>query len=188
MNIPNSITMFRIILVPVIVIFLIDQQLLPALVVFLIAGIGDGLDGFFARILNQKTTLGAFLDPLADKLLLTTIYIVMAFFHLAPGWLAVMVASRDLLIISGLAVLAWNSHLPAIKPTLDSKITTFLQIITITYLLGRDFFPTREWLTGGLLTFTAAFTFISGLRYIVIGFQILEKHDTSKKQSITRQT
>lgn len=175
MNVPNFITMIRIILVPVIVIFIIDNQPLPALLVFLIAGLGDGLDGFFARALKQKTALGAFLDPLADKLLLTTIYVVMAFCHMAPGWLAVMVASRDLLIVSGLAVLAWNSHFPIIKPTLDSKITTFLQIITMAYLLGRGYLPAQEWLTVLLLTLTAVFTVISGLRYIIIGFRVLDE-------------
>lgn len=179
MNVPNFITMIRIVLVPVIVIFLIDHQPLPALLVFLIAGIGDGLDGFFARALKQKTALGAFLDPLADKLLLTTIYVVMAFCHMAPGWLAVMVASRDLLIVSGLAVLAWNRHFPIMKPTLDSKITTFMQIITMAYLLGHDYFPPRLWLTIPLLALTAAFTAISGLRYIIIGFRILDSQEQS---------
>jgi len=175
MNVPNLITMLRIILVPVLVIFLINNQLLLALMFFLLAGIGDGLDGFFARALNQKTSLGAFLDPLADKLLLTTSYVVMAFCHLAPGWLAVMVASRDLLIVVGLAVLAWNSHVPTIHPTMDSKITTFLQIVTLAYLLGRAYLPVPEWLVGLLLSVTAAFTVISGLRYIAIGFRILDQ-------------
>lgn len=183
MNVPNSITIFRIILVPVIVIFLIEGQELYALLAFLLAGIGDGLDGFLARALNQKTALGAFLDPLADKLLLTTLYVVMGFCHLAPGWLAVLVASRDLLILSGLAILAWHSHLPAIKPTLDSKITTFLQIVTIAYLLGRGYLPAQEWLTGLLLTTTAAFTVISGLRYIFIGFRIF---DDQQNQQISQ--
>lgn len=180
MSLPNCITMIRIVLVPVIVIFLINNQLLPALLVFLIAGISDGLDGFFARALNQKTALGAFLDPLADKLLLTTIYVVMAFNHLAPGWLAVVVASRDLLIVSGLAVLVWNNHFPAMKPTLDSKITTFLQIVAMSYLLGRNYFPSREWFTDLLLVATAVFTVISGLRYIAIGFQLLDTQEKSK--------
>lgn len=173
MNIPNFITMLRIILVPIIVVLLIEGQLLAALLTFLAAGIGDGLDGFFARALNQKTTLGAFLDPLADKLLLTTIYIVMAVYHQIPAWLAVMVASRDVLIVSGLAILAWNQHFPLMKPTIDSKITTFCQIVTMAYLLGHDFLPYREWLAHGLIALTAIFTTISGLRYIIIGFRII---------------
>lgn len=174
MNVPNFITMLRIILVPVVVIFIIDGQVVNALIVFLVAGIGDGLDGFLARVLHQKTALGAFLDPLADKLLLTTIYVVMAFCHLAPGWLAVMVASRDLLIISGLAVLAWNSHFPAMQPTLDSKITTLLQIITVAFLLAKNHLVGQEWLEFSLLATTGGFTAISGVRYIIIGFRMLE--------------
>lgn len=185
MNVPNLITMLRIILVPVIVIFLIENQLLPALLVFLVAGICDGLDGFLARALSQKTTLGAFIDPLADKLLLTTIYVVMAFYHKAPGWLAVMVASRDLLIVSGLAVLAWNSHFPVMKPTMDSKITTFMQIVTMAYLLGRDYIPAREWLLTPLLTATAIFTVFSGLRYIAIGFRILDKEEARNNSKLS---
>lgn len=180
MNIPNLITMLRIILVPVIVIFLIDGQLLPALLVFLLAGIGDGLDGFFARALNQQTRLGAFLDPLADKLLLTTIYIVMAFCRLAPGWLAVLVASRDLLIVSGLGIMAWYGLFPRMRPTVDSKITTFLQIVTMAYLLGHQYLPDRQWLTVLLLATTGGFTVFSGLRYIIIGFRLLESYDNDK--------
>jgi cardiolipin synthase len=178
MNVPNIVTMIRILLVPVIVIFLIDNQHLPALLVFMVAGIGDGLDGYLARALNQKTALGAFLDPLADKLLLTTTYIVMAFYHMAPGWLAVMVASRDLLIISGLAVLAWNSHFPDMHPTLDSKITTLLQIVTMTFLLGKNYLSGLEWLEVLLLVATGVFTFGSGLRYIFIGFHQIDRHQS----------
>lgn len=175
MNIPNFITMIRIILVPVIVIFLIEGRLLAALLTFLVAGIGDGLDGFMARTLNQKTTLGAFLDPLADKLLLTTIYIVMAVYHQAPAWLAVMVASRDLLIVSGLAILAWNHLLPLMQPTIDSKITTFCQIVTMAYLLGREIVPYSPWLAEGLIFLTAILTTVSGVHYIIIGFRIFGK-------------
>jgi cardiolipin synthase len=172
MNIPNFITMIRIILVPIIIIFLIEGRLLAALLIFLIAAAGDGLDGFMARTLNQKTTLGAFLDPLADKLLLTSIYVVMAVQHQAPAWLAVMVVSRDLLIVSGLAILAWNQLFPLIKPTIDSKITTFCQIVTIAYLLGREILPYSEWLAHGLIVLTAILTVFSGIRYIIIGFRI----------------
>lgn len=180
MNIPNCITMIRIVLVPVIVIFIIDGQALNALLVFLLAGVGDALDGFFARALNQKTALGAFLDPLADKLLLTTIYVVMAFYHLAPGWLAVMVASRDLLIVTGIAVLVWGNKFPVMKPTLDSKITTFLQIVTMAYLFGRNYLIPLEWLSPWLLAATGVFTAISGVRYIIIGFRLFEYSEHNK--------
>lgn len=178
MNLPNLITVGRIILVPVIVIFLIHDQLLAAFLAFILAGICDALDGFVARALNQQTALGAFLDPVADKLLLTTIYVFMAFFHKAPGWLAVLVASRDFLIIGGIAVLAWNNQFPSMRPTLDSKITTFLQLVTMAYLLGKEYLPVQGWLTVVLLTSTAVFTVISGLRYIVIGIRIFENQES----------
>lgn len=185
MNIPNFITMIRIILVPVIVVLLIEGRLLAALLTFLAAGIGDALDGFLARTLNQKTALGAFLDPLADKLLLTTTYIVMAVNHRVPVWLAVMVVSRDLLIFTGLAILlAWNHRFPVMKPTFDSKVTTFCQIVTLAYLLGQDFLPGLAGLAPVLIALTATLTAVSGIRYIIIGFRIIGKQQNDLQSTI----
>jgi len=173
MNVPNFITLIRIILVPVMVIFLMEGKDFLAMLTFLAAGIGDGLDGFLARALNQRTKLGAFLDPLADKLLLTTSFIVLAIYDLAPGWLAVLVASRDILIVTGIGILTWNDHFPQLKPTVDSKITTFFQIITLAFLLGHDYTGPVLWLLNPLLACTAVMTVISGIRYIIIGFRTL---------------
>ena len=135
MNIPNSITLVRIILVPVMLYFMIEGQDLLALLVFAISAISDGLDGFFAKILHQRTRLGAFLDPIADKLLLGTAFIVLAISGLAPSWLAIMVVSRDLMIMTGIGILAWDKDFPAIKPTIDGKMTTLLQILTIKHTI-----------------------------------------------------
>ncbi|MDF1577083.1 MAG: CDP-alcohol phosphatidyltransferase family protein [Desulfurivibrionaceae bacterium] len=173
MNVPNSITLFRIILVPVMLYFLIEGENLSALIVFVVAALSDGLDGFFAKILNQKTRLGAFLDPIADKLLLSTSFIVLAVFGLAPTWLAIMVVSRDLLIITGIGILAWDNDFPAIQPTIDGKITTFLQVLTIGFLLSQQYIGSYQWLYHPLITSTGLFTAISGTRYMLIGFRLL---------------
>ena len=101
MNIPNLLTLLRIILVPVIVILLIQGLFLKALIVFVVAAFSDVLDGFLARILRQKTALGAYLDPIADKALLASSFVTLSILHVIPGWLAVIVISRDVIILLG---------------------------------------------------------------------------------------
>ncbi|RLA89883.1 MAG: CDP-diacylglycerol--glycerol-3-phosphate 3-phosphatidyltransferase, partial [Deltaproteobacteria bacterium] len=99
MTIPNFLTILRILLTPVLVILLLEGRLSEALFVFIIAGVTDALDGLIARLYKQKTRLGAFLDPLADKLLLVTTYVILAVQGLVPSWLTVIVLSRDVLIV-----------------------------------------------------------------------------------------
>jgi len=173
MNVPNSITFVRIILVPIMLYFLIEGDNLSALIVFSIAALSDGLDGLFAKLLDQKTRLGAFLDPIADKFLLSTSFIALAILGLAPTWLAIMAVSRDLLIITGIGILAWDKDFPAIRPTIDGKITTFLQVLTIVFLLGHQYTSLYQWLYYPLITATGLFTAVSGTRYMLIGFRLL---------------
>lgn len=173
MNIPNSITLVRIILVPVMLYFMIEGQDMAALMIFAIAAISDGLDGLVAKILKQQTRLGAFLDPIADKLLLGTAFIVLAISGAAPSWLAIMVVSRDLMILTGIGILAWDKDFPTIKPTVDGKVTTLLQVITIGFLLGHQYTEPYQWLHFPLMTITGLFTAISGTRYMMTGFSLL---------------
>ena len=181
MNVPNFITLIRIILVPVMLIFILEGKNLFALLTFAVAAISDGLDGFIARMFNQKTRLGAFLDPIADKLLLSTSFIVLAIYGLAPKWLAIMVVSRDLLILTGIGILAWDTDFPKIKPTFDGKATTFFQIVTIGFLLAHDYMESFQWLYMPLIICTAVLTAISGVRYIIIGFRILDGNNSGGK-------
>ena len=95
MTVPNLITTLRIILAPIFIIYLINDQFLSALIVFLLCGISDGLDGFVARVLNQKSTIGSFLDPLADKIILVAAFIVLGVRGFLPSWLVVMVIARE---------------------------------------------------------------------------------------------
>ncbi len=172
-NLPNLITISRIVLTPVLVIFLINGRMTAALIVFLISGISDGLDGFIARLMRNKTRFGEITDPLADKLLLDTTYVTLAVNALLPSWLAVVVLSRDLVIVIGIAVLAIFDRPVSIKPLVTSKITTFLQITTIVIFLGEDFFSTPAGFKHGFIIITAAMTIISGAQYMSRGFRIL---------------
>lgn len=173
MNVPNFITMFRILMVPLVVIFLMEGKPQYAFLVFIIAGISDGLDGFIARAFKQKTVLGAYLDPIADKLLLNTSFVALAIFGVLPGWLAVLVVSRDVIILGGIGILLLNGREFAIRPSIYSKTTTLVQLATICYFLGYDYLGNHLFIQIYLIYLSTFFTLLSGLHYIVAGFRIL---------------
>jgi len=173
MNIPNAITLIRILLVPLIVIFLINGDYLKALIVFFICGITDALDGFLARVLHQKTSLGAYLDPIADKALLVSCFLTLAIGRAIPGWLAVIVISRDVIILSGICILFMMSIPFSIKPIMISKITTVTQILTlllVLFLKSLPFTLDHTWIFLAYLV-TALITILSGFKYIAIGLK-----------------
>jgi cardiolipin synthase len=182
-NIPNTLTVLRIVLVPVIVILLIQGQFTKALVCFIIAGVTDGLDGMLARVLNQTTVVGAYLDPLADKVLVISMYATLAVIGIIPGWLAVIVISRDFIILGGILVLTLMSVNMEIKPSYVSKINTMLQLATIFVALllkvggaekhFREVFVFVCWLT-------AIFTVISGGDYLVKGMKLINRGDADR--------
>ncbi len=168
-GLPNIITVIRIILTPLFVILLLKDMQGYALLIFTLAGISDGLDGFLARYTNQQTTLGAHLDPLADKLLLTSAYICLAVMRLIPGWLAVLVITRDVIILIGIAVFSMTGISVSIKPSLISKCTTVFQLSTIFFSLLQPRFTQAFALGWALIWITAALTILSGLHYIYLG-------------------
>lgn len=173
-NIPNILTVLRILITPLFVIFLIRNQHGYALLVFAFAGVSDGLDGLIARWLNQRSDLGAVLDPIADKLLLTAAYITLGILRDIPGWLAVLVISRDVLIVTGIAVLTFADIHFDIRPSLISKWTTVFQILMVgVSLLGLDFSGAQT-LQLALAGVTAGMTVLSGLHYTYIGLNILQ--------------
>lgn len=173
-NIPNILTVLRILVTPLFVIFLIRNQHGYALLVFVFAGVSDGLDGLIARWLNQRSDLGAVLDPIADKLLLTAAYITLGFLRDIPGWLAVLVISRDVLIVTGIAVLTFADIHFDIRPSLISKWTTVFQILMIgVSLLDLDFSGAQT-LQLALVWVTAGMTVLSGLHYTYLGLNILQ--------------
>jgi cardiolipin synthase len=135
---PNAITVFRIALVPVFILYLNDDNYGGALTVFVVAGVSDSLDGFIAKRYNLVTRIGAILDPLADKILLVTAYIMLAILGHVPLWLVLTVGFRDLLIVSG--YVAYTSLIGAtqIRPTYLSKLNTLLQIALVVGILGQQ--------------------------------------------------
>jgi cardiolipin synthase len=168
MNIPNLLTLLRILLVPLVVILLMDGAYFAALLVFLFAGITDGLDGFLARLLEQKTLLGAYLDPLADKALIASSFVTLSILGFIPGWLTVLVITRDLMILLGISLLTLLSIPFEVRPVAVSKITTAFQLFTVFMVLltknfaGEPLAP----LVGFLFWATAVLTVLSGLSYV----------------------
>jgi cardiolipin synthase len=176
-SIPNILTLVRILLTPVFVILLLRDMFPVALLVFAAAGISDGLDGLIARYMNQRTTLGAYLDPAADKLLLTSAFIVMAVLGIIPDWLMVIVITRDVVIVLGLAILTLTEKKYEVKPTLVSKCTTAIQILLVFVSLYDPAHTKLALLHPVLLWGTAILTTLSGLHYIYIGMNILQEPD-----------
>jgi cardiolipin synthase (CMP-forming) len=181
MNIPNLITLLRIILVPVIVILLIQGSFFKALIVYIVAGLSDALDGFLARVLKQQTMLGAYLDPIADKALLASSFVTLSVLHIIPSWLTVIVISRDFIILLGISVLSIMSITVEIRPAFISKVTTGLQLITVLLALSIRCLPYdfKEIWTLTLYWVTAFFTILSGLNYMSRGMELIN-HDTKK--------
>ncbi len=178
MNVPNVLTLLRILLVPVIVIFLIKGSFSKALLVFAMACITDGLDGFFARVLKQKTVLGSYLDPLADKALIITSYVTLSVLNVIPSWLAVIVISRDFIILLGLSVLTMMSISFEIRPTFVSKVTTLFQFLTVCFVLVFKQLPdyVNPDVMMAMYWVTALLTIASGFNYIFRGIRLINSH------------
>jgi cardiolipin synthase (CMP-forming) len=128
-NVPNLITILRILLVPLTVWLMISHSFAWALAAFIVAGVSDGVDGYIARKFDLRSELGANLDPLADKALLMSIFVVLGALQVIPVWLVILVVTRDVLII-GAVMLSWFMGRPvAVKPLLVSKANTTVQIV-----------------------------------------------------------
>ncbi len=175
MNLPNLLTLIRILLIPVFVIFIMNKQTSWALATFAVAGVTDGVDGLLARLTHQRTELGAYLDPIADKLLLSASYVTLAIIQLLPSWLTVVVITRDIIILLGLLVFLLTGHRPKLQPSRVSKLTTFFQISTILLVLFREYHPSIEVYSIFALYGAAVLTVISGAHYIYLGTQILNE-------------
>jgi cardiolipin synthase len=180
-NIPNTLSIIRILLTPLFVILLIRGMFLSSLLVFAIAGVSDALDGLSARYLNQRTVLGAYLDPIADKILLMSAFITLAVLDVIPPWLTVIVISRDVIIVIGHAVSAILTIPIEIKPSVASKCTTVAQLLTIFLaLLSPAGAGNMLLIKKAFCWFTACLTIASGLHYIYVGLSILQ--DAAKEQ------
>ena len=186
MNLPNFLTILRILLIPCFLGFMLyykpgeNEFRTVALFVFLLAVFTDALDGFLARIWRQKTKLGSFLDPLADKLLLITAYLVLTLnTELSvriPLWVTIIVISRDIIILSGVVLIVVMTGDIKIRPAPSGKITTFFQMATIiaTFLVLPFKFLYFIWVM------TIAVTGLSGFEYISKGIGILNREVNGK--------
>lgn len=175
---PNQLTLLRMIFVPFIVIQLVDGHYFWALVVFIIAGLSDGLDGLLARRLKQQTLLGQYLDPIADKLLLSTLFLVLSILHNIPWKYTVVVFSRDISILAASAVLFAIAGLRDFRPSIFGKANTFSQISAVFFVL---LFAVRRsrWIWIPRVVFLRAtfiFTILSALHYVILVQQRLREH------------
>ena len=174
MNIPNSLTLLRIVLVPLIVWLIVTQEMLPAFVLFLLAGLSDAADGFMAKRYGWRTELGAHLDPIADKALLVSIYVTLGFSGHLPAWLVIAVVSRDILIVGAFLLSLILSRPVAIHPLLISKANTFAQIVLAGLVLAElgfglgldEFVGVLVWVTGTLTILSAAAYFWAWLKHM----------------------
>jgi cardiolipin synthase len=173
-NIPNSITLGRIVLVPLVVWLIIDQEMLAAFVLFMLAGFSDAADGFLAKRYGWHTELGAYLDPIADKALLVSIYVTLGLAGYLPVWLVIAVVSRDILIV-GAVLLSWVLSRPLlVHPLLISKVNTAAQIVLAALILAElglglgleEFVGVWIWVTGVLTILSAGAYFWAWLRHM----------------------
>jgi cardiolipin synthase (CMP-forming) len=166
-NIPNFITLARMLMTPLAVMMIISQRFLPAFLIFILAGVSDAVDGFIAKRFDLRTELGAYLDPLADKALLISIYVSLAIYAGLPAWIAITVVSRDVMILMAVLV-SWLLDRPVeIRPVWVSKLNTVAQITLAGFALGvRAYGLDQPLLQTSLQWTVAATTLASGAVYI----------------------
>jgi cardiolipin synthase len=180
LNIPNFLTLLRIVAIPYFLILLESAQYGQALAVFVAAGITDALDGAIARMTHTKTTLGAYLDPAADKLLLLSAFIALGFMHVVPRWLVVLVISRDVVVVLGYFLLfVMTQQTMEVQPSATGKLSTALQLLSVTTVLldlmqGGTVSPPLKM---GVFYVTAVVTAVAGLQYMYRGLAWLQRHD-----------
>lgn len=177
LNLPNFLTLIRILTIPFFLVYLSYHRYLEALIIFVLGGVTDFLDGLAARVMNQQTALGAYLDPIADKLLVITSFIMLGLIDGIPEWLAVVVVSRDILILIGYAIIyVLVGERLQVKPTFIGKSSTMLQLVTLGFALALLHDPTfiDRWIWNVLVGATAVTTVMSGLQYLYRGLVWLQ--------------
>lgn len=176
---PNQLTLLRMLFLPFIVICLLNRDYRWALGLFILAGLSDGLDGLLARRLHQQTKLGQYLDPVADKLLLSTMFLVLSILHQIPWKYTVLVFSRDISILGVSAVLYVAASLRDFRPSIFGKANTTAQVATVFVVLLRDVHQ-GLWIDYARklgLWATFAFTILSGVHYVFLAGERLRRAD-----------
>jgi cardiolipin synthase len=170
---PNLLTLLRLFILPFLVIEILDNNFPVAFALFLVAGLTDGLDGLLARWLSQRTTLGQYMDPIADKLLLSTLFVVLTHATLIPRYVTVLVFSRDLGILLISTLLFATGTMRDFRPSILGKCNTLIQILGVVSVLLERLWP-AAWLSmiaGGLLRVIAVLAPVSAAQYAWIVFR-----------------
>jgi cardiolipin synthase (CMP-forming) len=164
---PNLLTLLRLFIIPFLVIEILDGEYRVAFALFLLAGISDALDGLLARWLSQQTKLGLYLDPIADKLLLSTLFLVLTHVGLIPRYVTVLVFSRDLGILLIATLLFATNTLRDFHPSLFGKLNTLVQIIALVMVLAERALPVAHLplLRDGLIRAIAVLAPLSAAQY-----------------------
>ncbi|MEO6162518.1 MAG: CDP-alcohol phosphatidyltransferase family protein [Candidatus Binatia bacterium] len=182
LNLPNTLTLIRILTIPIFLEFLAYHLYWQALVVFAIGGVTDFLDGLTARWLNQQTALGAYLDPVADKLLVISSYIMLGLINGIPMWLTMVVVARDILIVVGYgAIYVLVEEKLAVRPSWIGKWSTTFQLFTLAVALVtlHDANLLHPYVLTVFIALTATATVASGLQYLYRGLIWLQNRAPS---------
>jgi cardiolipin synthase (CMP-forming) len=166
---PNLLTLMRLIFVPFVVVAIQQQNYLWALGIFVAAGVSDGLDGLLARVLKQKTTLGQYLDPIADKLLLSTMFLMLSINHIIRWPVTILVFSRDIIILIVCTLLYATSTMKVFRPSWIGKANTLMQIVSVPMALVYEI-NHSNWARLGkrwCIYLTVALTIVSGVHYVL---------------------
>lgn len=168
MTLANLITILRFLLVPAVVFALLTHRMEAAFAAFVVAGLSDAVDGFIARQFNQRSELGAYLDPMADKLLLASVFVVLGYMGELPLWLVIAAVSRDALIICAVLLSTVMGNPVAMKPLFVSKANTAVQIVLAGVVLAQlAAGPGFGFLRPGLVALSGALTVASAGAYLV---------------------
>ena len=194
-TVPNLLTVFRMVLIPVFVSLLFYQRFILALAIFVLAGITDGLDGLLARRFNQKSQLGTILDPIADKLLLVTSFVVLSMrsvfpqplpSHLpVPFWVTVAVISRDVFILVGAAAINIVTGFRGFRPSMLGKINTTVQIAAIAVIIFAASFPYGTgWYLPTIYATVFFFAVLSGAHYVFFVSKLVNEDRRSEVDTL----
>jgi len=187
MGLANSLTVLRILLIPVFVTLLVYRRPGLAFLVFVTAAVTDLLDGYVARRHGSQSRLGAFLDPMADKLLLISSFVTLTWLKALPFWIAAVVISRDVILVVGALVIHMAGGRIYPRPSWAGKAATFFQILTVVTAMGAHYFRMTA-ASHVMMWLAAGFTVVSGLQYMVQGMRFLnavhaderdESHETA---------
>jgi cardiolipin synthase (CMP-forming) len=184
-QLPNLLTLFRLLSSPLLAWYIIDSHFREALAVVAFAGLTDWLDGFTARRLRVSGNVGVVLDPLADKVMLVTLFVVLAYVGLVQVWLLALVIGRDVVIVTGAFLLRVFRDIRTFMPSVLGKVSTFFQIVFVLLALLCAAEPNRILTSLELVTLilTTLFTTLSGLDYVKIGIQMTKRKQIERKSA-----